>query len=104
MSVVILTDLCVSCGGCAGVCPGSLIEVEDGLPARILYPEDCWGCASCLKACPEGAVRLYLPPALGGKGGLLSCVREGGRLIWRLDSPGREPLDFPGDSEGEGGY
>ncbi|MDR3155410.1 MAG: 4Fe-4S binding protein [Deltaproteobacteria bacterium] len=104
MSVVFEPSLCVSCGRCASVCPGTLLEAGDGRPARILFPDDCWGCASCLKACPRRAVRLTLPPALGGLGGLLSCGREGGRLVWRLERPGREPADFPGDPEGEGGY
>ncbi|MDR1036716.1 MAG: ferredoxin family protein [Deltaproteobacteria bacterium] len=104
MSVVIDASLCVSCGRCAEVCPGTLISAGEGGPARILYPDDCWGCASCVKACPERAVRLYLPPALGGRGGLLSCGEEGGRTVWRLERPGSDPVDFPGDPEAEGGY
>ncbi|MDR1315076.1 MAG: ferredoxin family protein [Deltaproteobacteria bacterium] len=104
MSVVFESGLCVACGRCAAVCPGTLIRAGKGERASILYPEDCWGCASCLKACPNRAVKLSLPPALGGLGGLLSCAGEGGRLVWRLERPGQDPLDFPGWPEGEGGY
>ncbi|MDR2612964.1 MAG: ferredoxin family protein [Deltaproteobacteria bacterium] len=104
MSVTFDPSLCVSCGACAAACPGTLIAAGDGAPARILYPGDCWGCASCLKACPARAVRLYLPPALGGRGGLLSYGTEGGRAVWRLERPGRDPVPFPWEPEGEGDY
>jgi adenylylsulfate reductase subunit B len=104
VSVTFEPGLCVSCGACAAVCPGQLITVSEGVPASAERPEDCWGCASCLKACPSRAVGLWLPPALGGRGGRLTCLAEGGRLMWRLERPNLGPVDFPGEPEGEGGY
>lgn len=48
MSIQINQQKCVGCGQCMEVCPGTLIEKEQG-KAVMRYPRDCWGCASCVK-------------------------------------------------------
>jgi adenylylsulfate reductase subunit B len=68
------------------ICPGSLLRLKDGA-AKIRTPENCWGCASCLKACPAGAIRLYIGEDAGGRGGRLSVRREGTLLHWTVETP-----------------
>jgi adenylylsulfate reductase subunit B len=104
MSVSINPSLCVSCGQCVRVCPGSLLEVSGDGPARILYPADCWGCASCVKVCEKGAVSVSLPPSLGGKGGKLSAREKDGSLEWTLSRPGGEIIKIMGSSGKPGEY
>jgi adenylylsulfate reductase subunit B len=99
--LALLIDIakCVSCGGCAEVCPGGLLDVlEDGV--AIPYPEDCWGCAACLKACPAGALSLRLSPSLGGRGGSLACGhREDGALEWYYVDPSGKRTLVPGGGD-----
>ncbi len=67
MSVRINKEKCLSCGRCRDACPGNLIELgADG--AYIERPEDCWGCASCLKECKASAIDFFLYPDIGGRG------------------------------------
>ncbi|MDR2350006.1 MAG: ferredoxin family protein, partial [Deltaproteobacteria bacterium] len=87
MSVAIDVTLCVGCGECAKVCPGSLLEVGPDGKAAILYPSDCWGCVACVKACPEGAAAASLPISLGGRGGRLTVGNEKGVLVWIVSWP-----------------
>ena len=54
-------DLCFGCGGCANVCPASVIVVSDAEQhKRILefYWRRCTYCGKCEEVCPEKAVRL----------------------------------------------
>ncbi|MEM4187617.1 MAG: 4Fe-4S binding protein [Candidatus Hadarchaeum sp.] len=48
-------NLCVRCGGCAGVCPLDAIEATDG----VVGPNQrCTDCGICARACPMGAIRV----------------------------------------------
>ena len=68
MSIRIDRTKCVGCGKCADICPGNLI-IRDGMGRAVLpCPEDCWGCASCLKECRHGAIAYYLGTDMRGNG------------------------------------
>jgi adenylylsulfate reductase subunit B len=103
LSLLVERGLCVSCGACAEVCPGGLLEPGAGGAIQIPRPEDCWGCCACLKACPSGALSIALPPALGGRGGRLSCRYEKGALLWVYRDPKGAVTEIDGGGGG-GGY
>jgi len=84
MSIVIDKAKCRGCGRCAAVCPGSLIARGEGGQCEMKYPKDCWGCCSCIKECPFGAISLYLGADMGGQGGRMNVRREGDLLHWRV--------------------
>ena len=84
MSIVINKELCKNCGKCANVCPGSLIKRdEDGL-ISMKYPNDCWGCSSCIKECAFDAISLYLGADIGGMGSRMSVENKGDLLLWNI--------------------
>jgi len=87
MSIEIRHDLCVACGRCSKVCPGSLIKLKEG-KAVIPRPERCWGCASCIKECPSEAIALFLGEDMGGLGGRMTVRKEGSLLHWTVTKPG----------------
>lgn len=84
MSIKIDHDLCVGCGRCVSVCPGTLISVNDENKAYIEYPKDCWGCSSCVKECAKRAISLYLGADIGGRGSLMTVNKEDGILHWQI--------------------
>ena len=86
MCIEIRRDLCVGCGRCSEICPGSLIVLTDG-KAAIPRPERCWGCASCVKECPAEAIALFLGEDMGGLGGKMTARKEGSLLHWTVTKP-----------------
>ncbi len=46
---------CTKCGSCERVCPGYVIELEDG-GAVDKYPENCIDCGHCVAVCPVNAI------------------------------------------------
>lgn len=82
MSIRIKTELCIGCGRCREACPGTLIHSDESGRAYIKYPRDCWGCCSCLKECPAGAIRMFLGADIGGNGGTLHTQKHGKILRW----------------------
>jgi uncharacterized pyridoxamine 5'-phosphate oxidase family protein/NAD-dependent dihydropyrimidine dehydrogenase PreA subunit len=48
-----ITDACVGCGTCMGVCPQRCIM--EGSPYRI-HSEHCLHCGACFEACPAKAI------------------------------------------------
>lgn len=59
--VVVDTDKCTGCGGCADVCPARCIKLIDVLPTlRIIrrYLDRCIHCGRCEDVCFYGALRL----------------------------------------------
>jgi adenylylsulfate reductase subunit B len=64
-----------------------LLEADAKGKAFIRHPEDCWGCAACVKACPVEAAALYLAAEAGGRGGKLSARKEGALLHWKVTRP-----------------
>ena len=49
-----ISDACVSCGTCAGQCPGGAIAEGDG--KYVIAADACVSCGSCAGACPVGAI------------------------------------------------
>ena len=50
-----ITDACVGCGTCLGVCPQQCIDDSD-VPFTI-RSENCLRCGNCFELCPAGAVK-----------------------------------------------
>lgn len=82
MSIRINSDICVGCGRCRGVCPGTLIHMSADRKAEIRYPKDCWGCVSCVKECAVGAIEFYLADDMGGNDTWMKVGTDGSHLVW----------------------
>ena len=50
----VISDECVACGTCAGVCPADAISEGDG--KFEIDPNTCLSCGSCAGGCPVGAI------------------------------------------------
>ena len=83
MSIRINKDKCIGCGRCTEVCPGTLIDLSEQ-KARMRYPKDCWGCVSCVKECPVGAIEFFLGADIGGNGSIMNVKEEGNILRWNI--------------------
>jgi adenylylsulfate reductase subunit B len=83
MSIRINKEKCVGCGKCSDVCPGTLIAVKDS-KACMCYPKDCWGCVSCVKECPVGAIEFFLGADIGGNGSVMNVETDGDILHWNI--------------------
>ena len=92
MSIRIEYDACNGCGLCREVCPGNLLYADDSGRTEIRYPRDCWGCAACVKECPQGAIRYFLGADIGGLGGFFYTRREGCLLHWIVVRPDGEEI------------
>ncbi|MCC8073520.1 MAG: ferredoxin family protein [Clostridiales bacterium] len=85
MSIRINKEKCVSCRRCSEVCPGGLIDIDTKTgKAEILYPKDCWGCASCLKECNTGAIEFFLGSDIGDEKTYMQVERKGSLLNWKF--------------------
>lgn len=85
MSIVIQKDLCVGCGKCQKVCPGSLIKADESNKAYIKYPKDCWGCSSCLKECSQNAIQFYLGADIGGRASKMAVKQDKEFIHWIVE-------------------
>ncbi len=50
----VITDECVSCGTCAGVCPVEAISEGDG--KYVIDQDVCAQCGTCVDECPTEAI------------------------------------------------
>ena len=103
MSIEIRRNQCIGCGGCAEICPGSLIRLDNG-KAFIPLPERCWGCASCVKECPAEAIALFLGKDMGGLGGRMTARRENTLLRWTVTKPDGTVQSITTDSRDSNKY
>ncbi|MDR1658121.1 MAG: ferredoxin family protein [Deltaproteobacteria bacterium] len=113
MSIIVNPDLCTGCGQCVQICPGGLLSLtfssersgsrtenlsnaqltqtvgpaEIKGQVRINNPDCCWACAACLKECRFGALSLFLPPALGGRGASLTASASKDSVVWQVLFP-----------------
>lgn len=83
MSIRINREKCIGCEKCTVVCPGTLIGIEDN-KAAMQYPRDCWGCVSCVKECPVGAIEFFLGADIGGNGSIMNVDSDGDILHWKI--------------------
>lgn len=62
-AVFIDEEKCIGCNRCAEICRVQTImpNPERGKPPVVLYPDECWFCASCAGECPTGALKMRLP-------------------------------------------
>lgn len=54
-----VTDACIGCGICEGVCPSGSIRVVNG--KAVHTPGNCQTCLACVHACPQKAIGLAVP-------------------------------------------
>lgn len=87
MSIRIDRQRCTGCGKCREVCPGNLLYDNGAGKTEIRYPQDCWGCTSCVKECRHHAIQYYLGADIGGLGGYLYTKQEGNLLHWIVIRP-----------------
>ena len=50
-------EYCVACGTCVKACPLKIINIEQGVLAKINY-EKCVGCGKCSKSCPASVIEI----------------------------------------------
>ncbi|GAB6137401.1 4Fe-4S dicluster domain-containing protein [Halanaerobaculum tunisiense] len=98
MTIEINQDKCMGCpnrdeGRCERICPGGLI-VRKKDKALIEYPEDCWDCAACIKACPVNAIEMVLPPEIGCSESSLVAETKQNKVIWLLKKSRGEKKEF----------
>lgn len=98
MSIAIDKKKCIGCGRCKNVCPGNLIKLNADNRAFIKYPEDCWGCTSCIKDCPAHAIEFFLGADIGGMGSLVHTERNGKILKWIIEKPAGETVEIDIDT------
>jgi len=88
---------------CAEACPGNLIWKANG-KAKIRVPEDCWGCTSCMKVCPTGAIRFFLGADIGGTGGCMTFRKQGHLSVWTIIDAKGETREITVDDRSSNKY
>ena len=104
MSIRIDTNRCTGCGLCIEICPGNLIKPGPSGKAYLKRPEECWGCASCLKECRFGALSYYLGADMGGDGAEMRVEFDGPLSRWIIRRPGEEAVVITVDRRKSNSY
>ncbi|MGB9886440.1 MAG: 4Fe-4S dicluster domain-containing protein [Moorellales bacterium] len=60
MAVWIDARSCNACGVCVEICPEDILAFA-GEEVRVVRPEECWYCGSCMMDCPTGAIAVEFP-------------------------------------------
>ena len=50
----VISEMCVSCGTCAGQCP--MDAISEGDAHYVIDQDTCVGCGSCAGVCPVEAI------------------------------------------------
>ena len=50
-------NYCVACGACKKVCPLGIINIEQGVFAKVNL-DKCVGCGKCAKTCPASVIEI----------------------------------------------
>lgn len=50
-----ITDECINCGSCAGVCP--VEAISEGDDKHVIDPDVCTDCRACEDECPVEAIK-----------------------------------------------
>lgn len=104
MSIYNERERCVGCWACVEAFPGNLIKRDVDGKAKIKRPQECWGCASCLKARHFGAVEYYLGADIGGRGATMTVEKEGDFARWIIRGPGKDPVALTVDRRNANKY
>lgn len=61
--VTVIKDLCKSCSLCVNHCPVDILEIDEETinaaghnPVKVIDPEKCIGCETCMLMCPDTAI------------------------------------------------
>jgi len=63
--IKVVSERCKACGYCIKFCPKNVLEFGTEVNAKgyeYVQPvrmEDCIGCATCGRMCPDGAIEVY---------------------------------------------
>lgn len=102
MPVLIDKEICKGCGRCLDVCPGNLLAIDKTKGTAVLkYPDECWHCLSCMKACPFGAIELLLPYVVALRGARLTVNYDEHKVEWELHLPDGNTLELKRQTQSE---
>jgi NAD-dependent dihydropyrimidine dehydrogenase PreA subunit len=80
MSLKVVVDACIGCGGCEYACPtGALAKTDSFLGLFAIDPYTCDDCGLCVPKCPEDAIVSDTDwPVCHGRGCPLTSSRLAG--------------------------
>ncbi len=55
--MISISDACIACGICVGVCPANVLEIKGG-KVVVVNESACIKCFACEDSCPTGAIKV----------------------------------------------